>query len=47
MRVQPVRSSDPKGARILLYDNGHGWMICTFVPRTEDPRINVEESFWQ
>jgi hypothetical protein len=46
MRVQPVRSSDPKGARILFYDNGHGWMIYTFVRRTEDPQIIVEEIFW-
>ncbi|MFD4763517.1 hypothetical protein ACFWOJ_33130 [Streptomyces sp. NPDC058439] len=47
VRVQPVRSSDPKGARILFYDNGHGWMIYTFVRRAEDPQVIVEEIFWQ
>ncbi|MBR8642364.1 hypothetical protein KEF29_31175 [Streptomyces tuirus] len=47
MRVGPLRSSDPKGARILLFDNGHGWMTYTFIRRTEDPQIVVEEVFWQ
>ncbi|MEU6735392.1 hypothetical protein [Streptomyces physcomitrii] len=47
MRVEPVRSSDPKGARVFLFDGGHGWLIYTFVRRTEDPQIIVEEIFWQ
>lgn len=47
MSVEPARSSDPKGARILHFDNGHGWLRYTFVRRTEDPQIVVEEVFWQ
>ncbi|MDX3363428.1 hypothetical protein OG789_12480 [Streptomyces jietaisiensis] len=45
--VEPARSSDPKGPRILYLDNGHGWMRYTFVQRVEDPQIIVEEVFWQ
>ncbi|MFE0043204.1 hypothetical protein [Streptomyces albireticuli] len=47
MRVEPARSSDPKGPRILYFDNGHGWLRYTFVRRTDDPQIVVEEIFWQ
>ncbi|MDT0613891.1 hypothetical protein [Streptomyces lancefieldiae] len=47
MRVGPVRSSDPKGARIYFFDHGHGWLIYTFVRRVEDPQLVVEEIFWQ
>ncbi|GAA3059173.1 hypothetical protein GCM10020000_47620 [Streptomyces olivoverticillatus] len=47
MLVEPARSSDPKGPRILHFDNGHGWLKYTFVRRTEDPQIVVEEIFWQ
>ncbi|MET9391650.1 hypothetical protein ABZY20_14745 [Streptomyces sp. NPDC006624] len=47
MKVAPVQSSKPKGARVLLFDGGHGWMTYTFVRRTEDPQIVVEEVFWQ
>ena len=47
MRVEPVRSSDPKGPRILYFDNHRGWLAYTFVPRPEDPQIVVEELFWQ
>ncbi|MFF4408070.1 hypothetical protein ACFY2W_03160 [Streptomyces sp. NPDC001262] len=47
MRVEPARSSDPKGPRILYFDNGHGWLKYAFVRRTEDPQIVVEEIFWQ
>jgi hypothetical protein len=45
--VEPVLSSDPHGARVFLFDSGHGWMIYTFVRRVEDPQIIVEEVFWQ
>ncbi|MEU5049540.1 hypothetical protein [Streptomyces sp. NPDC021096] len=47
MFVEPARSSDPKGPRILHFDNGHGWLRYTFVRRIEDPQIVVEEIFWQ
>lgn len=47
MLVEPARSSHPKGPRILHFDNGHGWLTYTFVRRTEDPQIVVEEIFWQ
>lgn len=47
MKVRPVDSSKPKGARVFLFDNGHGWMTYTFIRRTEDPQIVVEEIFWQ
>lgn len=47
MYVEPVRSTDPKGPHVLHFDNHRGWLICTFIPRTEDPQIIVEEIFWQ
>ncbi|GAA3543041.1 hypothetical protein [Streptomyces osmaniensis] len=47
MYVEPVRSSDPKGPRILSFDNHNGWVIYTFVRRSEDPQILVYEVFWQ
>lgn len=47
MKVRPVDSSKPKGARILLFDDGHGWMTYSFLRRTEGPQIIVEEIFWQ
>ncbi|MFC8423874.1 hypothetical protein ACFUN7_23855 [Streptomyces sp. NPDC057236] len=47
MYVEPVRSTDPKGPHVLHFDDHRGWLIHTFVPRTEDPRIIVEEIFWQ
>ncbi|CAM5547833.1 MULTISPECIES: hypothetical protein [Streptomyces] len=47
MLVEPARSSVPKGPRILHFDNGHGWLKYTFVGRTDDPQIVVEEIFWQ
>jgi hypothetical protein len=47
MKVRPVESSKPTGARILLFDGGHGWMTYTFSRRAEDPQIVVEEVFWQ
>ncbi|MEU1161864.1 hypothetical protein ABZ372_14410 [Streptomyces sp. NPDC005921] len=45
-QIMPVRSSDPKGARLLLFDDEHGWLKYTFVPRIADPQIIVEEFFW-
>ncbi|WP_317619724.1 hypothetical protein [Streptomyces akebiae] len=47
VKVEPVLSSDPHGARVFLFDSGHGWMIYTFIRRVEDPQIIVEEVFWQ
>jgi hypothetical protein len=47
MSVEPVRSSDPKGPRVLYFDKGHGWTRYSFVQRVEDPQIVVEEVFWQ
>jgi hypothetical protein len=47
MQVRPILSSEPKGARAVFFDNGKGWLKYTFVPRTEDPQIVVEEIFWQ
>jgi hypothetical protein len=46
MMVRPVQSNEPKGARIFLFDAGHGWMIYSFIRRTQDPQIVVEELFW-
>ncbi|MER6014843.1 hypothetical protein [Streptomyces bluensis] len=47
MWVEPARSSKPKGAHVFYLDHGHGWLTYTFVPRTEDPQIIVEQVFWQ
>ncbi|MEU1690902.1 hypothetical protein [Streptomyces hirsutus] len=47
MKVLPARSDLPKGSCIFHFDHGHGWLRYTFVPRTEDPQIIVEEVFWQ
>ncbi|KUL24444.1 hypothetical protein [Streptomyces regalis] len=47
MQVRPILSSEPKGARALFFDNGNGWLKYSFVRRTEDPQIVVEEIFWQ
>jgi hypothetical protein len=47
MYVEPARSTDPKGPRILYFDNHYGWLVYTFVPRSADPQILVEEVFWQ
>ncbi|SES21026.1 hypothetical protein SAMN04487983_103644 [Streptomyces sp. yr375] len=47
MTVEPALSSRPKGARILFFDHGNGWLTYTFVPRVEDPQIVVEQVFWQ
>ena len=47
MSVEPVRSSRPKGPRILYFDNGRGWLVYTFERRVADPQIVVEEVFWQ
>ncbi|WP_369223570.1 hypothetical protein AB5J52_21970 [Streptomyces sp. R39] len=46
MRVMPVRSDDPKGRHVCLFDNIRGWLKYSFVRRTEDPQIVVEELFW-
>jgi hypothetical protein len=46
MEVMPIRSTAPKGARALFFDNGHGWLKYTFVPRAEDPQIVVEQVMW-
>jgi hypothetical protein len=46
MYVEPVRSSDPKGPRILYFDYHQGWLVYTFVPRSVDPQILVVEVFW-
>ncbi|MCX3063892.1 hypothetical protein [Streptomyces beihaiensis] len=46
-QVMPVRSGDPKGPHLLLFDDEHGWLKYTFVPRIADPQIIVEELFWQ
>ncbi|GGY96164.1 hypothetical protein [Streptomyces poonensis] len=47
MYVEPVRSSDPKGPRIVYFDNQYGWLVYTFVRRSADPQIMVIEVFWQ
>lgn len=46
MYVEPVRSSDPKGPRILYFDYHHGWLVYTFDRRYVDPQILVVEVFW-
>ncbi|MFE0421271.1 hypothetical protein [Streptomyces sp. NPDC058953] len=40
-------SSRPRGAHVLYFDRGRGWLRFTFVGRVEDPQIVVEEIFWQ
>lgn len=47
MQVVPIRSSEPKGARALFFDDGNGWLKYPFVPRIEVPQIIVEQVFWQ
>ncbi|MEV2193911.1 hypothetical protein AB0I02_23440 [Streptomyces phaeochromogenes] len=47
MAVEPALSSRPKGARVFLFDHANGWLTYTFMPRTEDPQIIVEQVFWQ
>ncbi|NEY33523.1 hypothetical protein GTU99_15195 [Streptomyces sp. PRKS01-65] len=47
MWVEPARSSRPKGAHLLYFDDGAGWLTYTFVPRAEDPQVIVEQLFWQ
>jgi hypothetical protein len=47
MHVEPVRSSDPKGPRIVYFDNHRGWLVYAFVRRFADPQIMVFEVFWQ
>ncbi|WP_406488241.1 hypothetical protein [Streptomyces phaeochromogenes] len=47
MSVEPVRSTDPKGPRILYFDTYKGWLVYTFKRRIEDPQIVVVEIFWQ
>ncbi|OIK05591.1 hypothetical protein [Streptomyces monashensis] len=46
MWVLPVRSTEPKGAHVFFFDDGYGWLKYTFVRRTEDPQITVEQLFW-
>ncbi|MFJ7205892.1 hypothetical protein ACIQWR_20440 [Streptomyces sp. NPDC098789] len=45
--IEPVRSTDPRGAHVLYFDRGHGWLRYTFVHRSADPQIVVEQLFWQ
>ncbi|MEV8544963.1 hypothetical protein [Streptomyces sp. NPDC051572] len=47
MSVMPGRSTEPKGRHLCFFDRGNGWLKYTFVRRTEDPQIVVEEVFWQ
>jgi len=47
MSVMPGRSTEPKGRHLCFFDRGNGWLKYTFVRRTEDPQIMVEEVFWQ
>lgn len=47
MSVEPIWSTDPKGPRILHFDNYKGWLVYTFERRVEDPQIVVVEIFWQ
>ncbi|MEU4358791.1 hypothetical protein [Streptomyces virginiae] len=47
MSIEPARSTDPRGAHILYFDRGHGWLRYTFVHRTAEPQIVIERIFWQ
>jgi hypothetical protein len=47
MYIEPVRSTEPRGPRVLYFDNHRGWLVYTFIRRAEDPQIVVEELFWQ
>jgi hypothetical protein len=33
--------------RLFFFDDGNGWLKYTFVRRSEDPQITVEQLFWQ
>jgi hypothetical protein len=47
MRVMPDQSTVPKGRHLCFFDHGNGWLKYTFVRRTENPQIVIEEVFWQ
>ncbi|WP_369214111.1 hypothetical protein [Streptomyces flavofungini] len=47
MRVEPARSTSPKGPRVLYFDTYRGWLRYIFMHRADDPQIVVEEIFWQ
>ena len=47
MKVVPDQSTVPKGRHLCFFDYGNGWLKYTFVRRTEDPQIVIEEVFWQ
>ncbi|MER5775462.1 hypothetical protein ABT144_14415 [Streptomyces sp. NPDC002039] len=42
--IEPVRSTQPRGAHLLYFDNGRGWLRYVFTPRTADPQIVIETS---
>ncbi|WUH57925.1 hypothetical protein OG432_23830 [Streptomyces sp. NBC_00442] len=46
-RIAPLRSTVPNGLHVCYFDHGRGWIHYTFVRRTADPQIIVEEVFWQ
>ncbi|MBH1938374.1 hypothetical protein I5Q34_29650 [Streptomyces sp. AV19] len=45
--VEPERSTRFRGPHIFYFDSGRGWARFTFVRRSEDPQIVIEELFWQ
>lgn len=47
MSVEPVQSTRPSGQHVLYFDHGRGWLRYSFVPRTADPQIVIDECFWQ
>jgi hypothetical protein len=45
--VEPVQSTRPAGQHVLYFDHGRGWLRYSFVRRTTDPQIVIDECFWQ
>ncbi|MEU3404519.1 hypothetical protein ABZ766_11300 [Streptomyces sp. NPDC006670] len=46
-RIAPLLSTVPNGLHVCHFDHGRGWLHYTFVRRTADPQIIIEEVFWQ
>ncbi|MFG3065069.1 hypothetical protein ACGFYM_42010 [Streptomyces sp. NPDC048231] len=47
MSVEPVQSTRPRGAHVIYFDHGRGWLRYVFTRRTTDPQIVIDECIWQ
>ncbi|MFD7628552.1 hypothetical protein ACFV7Q_21355 [Streptomyces sp. NPDC059851] len=47
VNIEPVRSTQPRGAHLLYFDRGRGWLRYVFTPRVAEPQIVIETLFWQ